>query len=170
MIPPSQHSPCICPACNRYSPPLRECPYCGLESPLWPHHRALRLSAVVLSITGLAILWLMGQQPPPRIPITGLRPVMNHGHVTLAGTVAAAPRINGAPAAPQSISFDLADNGGLVTILATQEIAQNLLTQNNLPDLHRAVQVTGHLYLAAGKPNRLYLDSAQSLHQLETAP
>jgi len=171
MPAPSPHFEDACPACKRYIGLHLDCPYCGQESPHRPLQRTLRLTAIILSIGGLATLLLIRQQSsPPLLPIPQLRPVMNHGYVTLAGTVVAEPRINGNPEAPQSISFDLTDAGEQLTVMATKETARNLLVQNNLPDAHRSVQVTGHLYLAAGKPHRLYLESAQSLHPLSVPP
>lgn len=161
---PSQHQ--TCPACNRFIGANLACPYCGLDSPHRPVQRILQLSAFTLSIGGLAILLLIGQRaPPPMIPIAQLRPVMNHGTITLTGTVVTEPRIYGTPQAPQSLSFELADTGGQLTVIALQETARNILAQGRRPAAGHAVQVTGHLYLAAGKPTRLYLDSSQSLYQ-----
>ncbi|MEI7880423.1 MAG: hypothetical protein WCI95_06070 [bacterium] len=161
-----------CPACKRFTGQQLECPYCGLDSPHLPLQRALQLAAFTLSVTGLAILLLIGQPPTPSIiSISQLRPVMNHGFVSLAGTVVARPRISGTPAAPQTVSFDLVDAGGKLTVMATQAAAKMLLRQDNLPSAHHPVQVTGHLYLAAGKSPRLYLDSAHSLKRYrQTAP
>jgi len=168
MPTPLQLSRDTCPACNRFTGQLLECPYCGLESSHRPLQRALQLIAFTLSGAGLTILLIIGQQSTtPLIPISRLRPVMNHGFVSLAGTVVAEPRISGTPATSQTVSFDLVDAGGKLTVMATQAAAKMLLIQDNLPSAHHPVQVTGHLYLAAGKPPRLYLDSAQSLQLIQ---
>ena len=61
MAAPAHQLTSTCPACSRYIGPHQECPYCGLESPHRTLHRALRLTAITLSVAGLALLLLIGQ-------------------------------------------------------------------------------------------------------------
>ncbi len=156
-----------CPACNRFIGFILECPYCGIDSPAQPLQHTLRLMAITLSIGGLLALLLIGHYiPAPVIPIAQLRPVMNYGYVTVTGTVVTEPRISGNPAAPQSLSFELADAGGQLLITAARAVAKNLLIHDNLPSAAQLVEVTGHLYLITGRPPRLYMDSMQPLNHM----
>ena len=118
----------------------------------------------------MTLLAIGVQAPPPSTSFTQLRPMMNHGYVTMTGTVINTPELHGNPEAPQSVSFDLADAGGRITVIAAQRTTRDLLAHNKLPDAHSQVQVTGHLYLVAGKPTRLYLDSASSLYMGTPTP
>lgn len=150
-----------CPACTRYIGSHQECPYCGIESPNRSRLRALQITAITLSLAGLVTLLLVGRQATaPLIAISRLIPVMNHGHVTLIGTVLTAPNISGSSADPKSFTFTLADPSGQILITATQRIAKQILAHNGPPVANQRMQVTGTLYLAAGRPARMYLDSA----------
>ncbi len=148
MGPGTLHSQHTCPACSRFMEAHHECPYCGLESPAHPRLRLLQLTALTMCITGLCALLLIGLLTPPhRISISDIRPVMNYGHVTLSGTFADHDITIVPPKEPTRPGSPLAH-----------------------PAAHHPTQVTGHLYLAAGKVPRLYLDSTLTPHPNTATP
>ncbi len=153
-----------CAACNRFIGINLECPYCGIESTHRAILRGLQISAFTLSIAGLVILFTLSVvSPTPKISISKISPLMNHGRVTLAGTIIDTPWLNGPGTAAQSITFDLAYPGGQLQIIAPKGPARMMLSQDGLPAAQQFVEVTGKLYFSAGRTTRLYLDSSPAL-------
>ena len=150
-----------CPACQRYTGPLRDCPYCGLDSPDRPLRRILQRSALALASLGLILLTLPGLlRSPPLQHIGQLRPVMNYGRVTLSGEATFPPGQDNTTAAPRS--FELTDGTGGITVIVPHHLAGSLPTLQSPPTLHQPMQVSGQLLLAAGKRPRLYMASAMT--------
>jgi len=149
-----------CPSCGRFVGPYERCPYCGANLAGRLSLRVLKLSALVLTLVGFALLWFVAVRSPiPTLSPHEIERTMNLAYVRVEGLVTKGPSYD-----PETtyLSFRLEDDGGQVQVIAYASETRALLEAGSLPGLGDWVAAVGTLRIREGTPT-LILDAPHRL-------
>jgi HAMP domain-containing protein len=123
--------------------------------------RALRIAAVILAITGLALLYAAARHSePPLVKVEELSPAMNFAQVRMTGTVTRNAYVS---RDGRYVSFPMNDGSGQILVAASGRIAEAMVAQEVLPASGSWVDLQGGLRISATSETKLYLRSADHL-------
>jgi hypothetical protein len=108
----------------------------------------MRASAILLSLLGLAFLYLAPRAQAPLIDLSNVSPMMNFARVRIKGTVSRKPYVDRERKAAVYVSFNVKGPGGRVRVKAYGQDAAEL--EQVLPAVGQAVQVEGSLRVSDG--------------------
>jgi hypothetical protein len=153
-----------CPSCERFIGPLDVCPYCDCDSARNPVFRVLRYGAVLLALSGVALLHLMATHGEvPLVRIVEIGPMMNFGLVRINGEVEKDAFIGKSNGRIESLSFLVDDGSGCLRVVAYGQIARQLVEESLVPQRRSSVDVTGNVTVSADGNTKLILRNASGL-------
>jgi DNA/RNA endonuclease YhcR with UshA esterase domain len=166
-----------CPSCGRYVGPYGACPHCGAALEGRVSVRRLKAAALVLSLGGLALLWLLATRSDVHmIQVAQVDAMMNMAYVRLQGRVVRPPTYD---AEGGYVSFWLRDETGELRVSAYRAETRALVERGRVPELGDWVQVQGTLRvredqatLTLNAPNSLEIRREEPLERAmgEIAP
>jgi hypothetical protein len=157
----------LCPVCDRFIGPVGACPFCGESARTSSALRILRWGSPVLAVIGLAALWLAAvRRDPPLVAIGRIEPTMHRAYIRVTGRVERAPYISRKNGRTDYLSFNLADDSGVVRVAAYGEVAREIERRGSKPAKGARVRATGFLDVAPNANIRLRLPGADALEPL----
>ena len=154
-----------CPSCERFIGPVSSCPYCGATSYVRPEIRVLRISAILLIVVGLGLLYVAARHRElPVVSISDIGPTMNFGYVRVIGTIERKPYVGRAGG---YVSFSLYDGTSRLRVVIQGAMADAWVA-GGLPEKGTVVDVAGSLSITADRGVKLYLKDLSQLKILET--
>jgi DNA/RNA endonuclease YhcR with UshA esterase domain len=132
-----------CPSCGRYAGPHEACPYCGARLTGRTPIRVVKITAILLTTAGIAILWFAATRAEvPLIQIGQAGATTNMAYVRLQGRCTRAPSYD-----PESgyFSFWIEDDTGEIRVSAYRAETQQIIAENHVPALGDQVEVAGTL-------------------------
>jgi len=152
-----------CSSCGRYVSPAdgNSCPHCGARLTGRMTIRALQISALVLAVLGLGLLWwFAAHSPTPVLKIGQAQATMNFAYVRVQGQVTRAPSYD--PASGH-LSFWVADDTGEILVSSYRTTTQALVDRGRVPFIGDRVTVEGTLRVREDSIS-LTLNSADAIH------
>ncbi|MBS3782948.1 MAG: hypothetical protein KGY78_00750, partial [Anaerolineae bacterium] len=140
-----------CHSCGRYVGPHHTCPYCGASMTGRVPIRVIKLAAILLSVVGLAILWVFATRAEiPTVAVGQVGASMNLAYVRVEGRCTRAPSYD-----PETgyLSFWVGDDTGELYVSSYRAETQALIEQGNVPGLGDHVAVAGTLRIREDFPS-----------------
>jgi len=154
----------LCPCCNRFIGPVRTCPYCGEDALENRSVRVLQRASLALALAGLVCLHIsVAARELPRVAIGEVTPAMNFARIHIGGTVTREPYVAREGGEVEYVSFQIDDASGRARVAARGDVARALVERGLVPVPGAGIDATGSLRIMAGRPPRLYLESADHL-------
>jgi len=152
-----------CPACGRYTGPVRACPYCNARVRVEPWQQVVRGLSLLLATLGLLFLYLYarGLEVQP-VTAASLRPTMNYARVRVEGVVTRRPYVRRESGDARYVSFLVDDGTGSVRVCAYRGEASQLEAMDCLPHKGAGVSAVGTLRIREDDA-RLVLDRARDV-------
>ncbi len=157
----------VCPACERFLGAALRCAYCGQAARNASFLRLLRLSALLLAVTGLFFIYLAPRKEAPLVEAASITPMMNFARVRIRGRLERDPYLSRENGIVGYISFGLETGDVRVRVKAYRDNAAELAQAADLPEAGDTVEAEGNLRISdSGNPD-LVLRSADDVRILK---
>jgi hypothetical protein len=157
----------FCPACDRYTGPVEECPYCGVESPCSGILRAVRRGALFLAVAGLGVLLAAAARTPrPPVRLCEIGPEHHSSRVATAGSVTRAPTVRRRNGRAYFVSVSLRDGAARLTATACGRTAAQMESEGLVPARGEEVILGGTVHVTPGLVPNLRMDSPHDMTRI----
>ena len=151
-----------CPSCGSFLGTATRCPRCGAAAGKHISVRFFRWAAVVLTVGGLGLLYLMTvKREIPTVRIADVKPTMNFAYIRVTGTVVSETRIFREGNQVRSLRFTIGDGDAELPVTAYRAQAQELVDARRVPHKGDRVSVAGALAITGGKDVLMRIQSPE---------
>lgn len=157
----------VCPACERFVGAALRCPYCGQAARNASFLRLLRLSALLLAVSGLFFIYFAPRKEAPLVEAASITPMMNFARVRIRGRLKRDPYLSRENGTVGYISFGLESGDRRVRVKAYRDNAAELALAADLPEAGDTVEVEGNLRISDSGNLDLVLRSAGDVRLLK---